>query len=147
MAAGANISWWAVLQDTERTGRKQIIYVQATSRLQAGENNPGTTVLGGPYKSEAAAEKAHPQGSSGSVKAAAGQKKPPTLSDKPVNPLAGIDELGAVLDAAYKALTDGKMWRSLGWMVLGLILMVMGLRMWIGKSALPSLPSVVPVPV
>jgi hypothetical protein len=63
------------------------------------------------------------------------------------NPLSGIDRAGAVAEAFFKRLTDAAMWRSLGWIVLGLTLMIMGLRLWAGRTALPAPPSVVPVPV
>jgi len=45
------------------------------------------------------------------------------------------------------ALTDPGMWVSLGWLLLGVALIIAGARMWMGKSALPSPPPVVPVPV
>ena len=63
------------------------------------------------------------------------------------NPLSGIDEIGAVLEAFFDTISDGKMWRSVGWLLLGLVLTVFGIRLWLGKSALPKPPSVVPVPV
>lgn len=69
------------------------------------------------------------------------------------NPLAGIDAIGAVLQAFFTTVTDWHFWASLGWLLFGLSLMIMGIRLWLGKPALPkipgsgSLPSVVPVPV
>ena len=43
------------------------------------------------------------------------------------------------------ALTDWHLWASLGWLLLGLVLIVMGARLWLGKSALPAPPAVIPV--
>lgn len=63
------------------------------------------------------------------------------------NPLTGIEEIGAVLKAFYTTLTDASFWRSFGWIVIGLGLIVAGIRMWMGKSVLPSTPSVIPIPV
>lgn len=45
----------------------------------------------------------------------------------PVKALQGADRVAATIAAIAKALTDGKMWRSLGWLVLGLVLMGIGL--------------------
>ncbi len=42
-------------------------------------------------------------------------------------------------------LADGKMWRSLGWIVLGVILMFTGLMLWLRKADV--IPAAVPVPV
>jgi hypothetical protein len=62
----------------------------------------------------------------------------------PVNPAENIvnaaenaDPLGGIagaLGAFFKAVTDGKMWRSLGWLVLGILLMLFGVLLWIGPA-------------
>jgi hypothetical protein len=51
------------------------------------------------------------------------------------------------VEGLLTALTDPGMWVSLGWLLLGIILIIAGVRMWMGKSPLPSPPSVVPVPL
>jgi hypothetical protein len=61
--------------------------------------------------------------------------------------VSGITEVGAVAKAAFLALTDAGMWRSLGAIILGLALMFAGLRLWLGKPLLPKPPPVIPVPV
>jgi|SRR5579859_1469527 len=61
--------------------------------------------------------------------------------------VSGITEVGAVIKAAFLALTDVAMWRSLGAIVLGVVLMLTGLRLWLGKPLLPRPPPVIPVPV
>lgn len=63
------------------------------------------------------------------------------------NPLAGIDEIGAVLKAFFTTVTDWHFWASLGWILLGLVLMAAGIRLWLGKPLLPKMPAAVPVPV
>lgn len=50
------------------------------------------------------------------------------------NPLKGIDELAAVAKAAFNALTDGKLWRSLGWVILGLLLLFAGVALFFKKQ-------------
>jgi hypothetical protein len=47
-------------------------------------------------------------------------------------PLAGI---AGSLEAFFGAVTDGKLWRSLGWILLGILLMLAGVLLWIGPSA------------
>jgi hypothetical protein len=54
-----------------------------------------------------------------------------------------VESMANVLAAIWADLTDGKMWRSLGWLLAGLVLMITGIWLWIGHP----LPSVVPVPV
>jgi hypothetical protein len=53
------------------------------------------------------------------------------------SPFASIEN---ALSAFYDKLTDGKMWRSLGWLALGILLMLLGLAMWIGPSAMRRSP-------
>jgi hypothetical protein len=48
------------------------------------------------------------------------------------DPLAGI---AGALEAFFQALTDGKMWRSLGWIILGIVLLILGVLLWIGPAA------------
>jgi hypothetical protein len=39
------------------------------------------------------------------------------------------------LEGIWNDVTDGKMWRSLGWLLLGVVLMLAGVLWWIGPSA------------
>lgn len=39
------------------------------------------------------------------------------------------------LSGFYDVITNGKMWRSLGWLLLGIVLMFVGISMFIGPSA------------
>lgn len=57
--------------------------------------------------------------------------------------LAGTEQAGGtawtaavtLVEGIWTELTDGRMWRSLGWIVLGIILMLLGVAWWIGPSA------------
>ena len=42
--------------------------------------------------------------------------------------LAGIT---TVIEGIWAGLTDGKLWRSVGWLVLGIILMLLGIAVWV----------------
>jgi uncharacterized membrane protein HdeD (DUF308 family) len=58
----------------------------------------------------------------------------------------GAGFFGALI-GFVEAATDPGMWISLGWLLLGIILIVIGVRLWMGKNAVPSPPSIVPVPL
>jgi|SRR6185437_14922195 len=45
-----------------------------------------------------------------------------------LNPLSGIE---AGFTGFFNVLTDGKMWRSLGWIALGILLLGMGVSIWL----------------
>lgn len=47
------------------------------------------------------------------------------------------------LEQIWAGLTDGKMWRSLGWLLLGTLLIVVGAALWAGMSG--KLPPVIPI--
>ena len=46
------------------------------------------------------------------------------------NPLAALGSL----EAFYQVITDGKLWRSLGWVLLGVILIMAGVYLWIAPG-------------
>jgi hypothetical protein len=48
------------------------------------------------------------------------------------DPLAGI---AGSLTAFFQAVTDGKLWRSLAWILLGILLMLLGVFLWLGPGA------------
>ena len=48
----------------------------------------------------------------------------------------GIGGITSVLSAFYTNLTDGKMWRSVGWLALGIVFLVTGLYLWMKNSGM-----------
>jgi hypothetical protein len=54
---------------------------------------------------------------------------------------SGLGPLITTIEGIWAALTDGKLWRSLGWLLLGITLMLMGASWWVGERA--PLPPVV----
>ena len=54
-------------------------------------------------------------------------------------PLSGIT---TVIEGIWAGLTDGKLWRSLGWLGLGVVLILMGAWLMVGKPMMPP-----PVPL
>jgi hypothetical protein len=127
--------WYAVEQDVARTGRTQILYVQADSGQAAVSAYPGGTLLGGPYASEAAAEKAHPQGSSGSTADAAGLP-PPTTDLTPSDPLPGLAQIGDFFDT----LTQASTWERVGLWVLGAVFVIIGASALLADVELKDTP-------
>lgn len=53
---------------------------------------------------------------------------------------ARLPDTASALSAFYDKVTDGKMWRSLGWLVLGVVLIVIGLVLWLGPAAVKASP-------
>jgi hypothetical protein len=54
-------------------------------------------------------------------------------------------EVGHFIGVFVTDITDIAMWRSLGWIALGAVLVIIGIIMWLKQSDL--LPDVMPVPV
>lgn len=51
------------------------------------------------------------------------------------NAVGGVQGVGQAVTAIWTNLRDGKMWRSLGWLLLGITLMLVGALWWIGPSS------------
>ncbi len=59
--------------------------------------------------------------------------------------IPGLTDAGAALIAFFGTITDGEMWRSLGWLLLGIVLMGVGLALWTKNQAIPGVRSAVGV--
>jgi hypothetical protein len=110
MAAG---QWWAVpkLQQGGRGDVQTFVPVQATTRP--------SNAIGGPFRTQARAEQwiiAH-------------NAAPPPLPHLS-NPLGFLGEIGHFLGTFVTAVTDIHTWISLGWMALGVVLLILGLIWW-----------------
>jgi len=53
-----------------------------------------------------------------------------------VNDAASKIGMISVIEGIWAGLTDGKLWRSFGWIILGIVLMLTGAIMWVvqGKT-------------
>ena len=47
----------------------------------------------------------------------------------------------ATIHGIWSELSNGKMWRSLGWLLLGVVLMMLGIVWWVGPSAARRSPA------
>lgn len=112
----------------------------------ANSGVPGETDQGWTTEAEAqaVADKYNKQPPS---KRESGTNPPDAPSDFPKlsNPLDGIQEIGHWLGVVVTAITDVSMWRSLGWLLLGGILLISGLFLWLKDKGV--IPETIPVPV
>lgn len=56
-------------------------------------------------------------------------------------PGGGIGQMITVIEGIYAGLTDGKFWRSLGWLLLGVVLMLLGAWWWAGRPVPAPVPA------
>lgn len=57
------------------------------------------------------------------------------VNDATGGAVSSFQDVSHALSGFFAVLTDGKMWRSLGWLLLGVILMFTGIGLIIGPSA------------
>lgn len=142
--------WWVISASTLNGQPWQAVALQFPDRAAAQAASQGG-VLGGPFTTEAAAA------SFGNAWSKRTKRKftdnPGVSSGNPVTGAgAGAGEvagsaassLGGIaggIAAFYDVLTDGKLWRSLGWIMLGIALMFTGIGLWIGPAAARSSPA------
>jgi hypothetical protein len=51
---------------------------------------------------------------------------------------SGLSDVGTALVAFFTEISDYRMWRSLGWLFLGLLMMAAGVTLWLRTEALPG---------
>ncbi len=96
-------------------------------------HNIAYQIAGGPYPSEAVAQAAIP-----AIQAA---HPAPGAAAQLIPGVKGIEEVGHWIAVFIHAITDGKMWRSLGWLILGFILFLAA-SAWMVKGELTK--SIIP---
>lgn len=95
----------------------------------------------GPYADQATANKAIP--AIQKANPAPGEVQQVTAGGQSGAAAGGGVNFSSVQNALtgfYDKVTDGKMWRSLGWLLLGILLILSGLAMWLGPTALKQTP-------
>lgn len=78
------------------------------------------------------------------ISSSAGNEGAVTSPSSSVGPDLATSWPGSFLTLAegvWTELTDGKLWRSLGWLLLGIVLMLLGVLWWIGPSAARRSPA------
>lgn len=139
------MSWWIIWQPDAPSGQPNYTLFQGTqSQADAQALNIVNGKADGPYNTQADAKNAVTSGAvtppSGAPKGGLGG----VATGSPSNPFAGIADvahalagIGAFFTDAWKMITNWRMWASLGWVVLGILLIGIGIVMWVGKEALP----------
>jgi hypothetical protein len=136
MAAGAT-SWWIIWAPDAPAGQPSHSFFQgAQSQAAAEALKIVDGSVAGPYASQAAAQQAVSSGSVKSPPSTAQASNSPSLGNVPgagavTNDLSALGDVAAAMKSFYSAVTDGKMWRSVAWILLGLILMVNGILLWL----------------
>lgn len=51
-----------------------------------------------------------------------------------------VNSITDAVSAIWDKISDGKMWRSLGWLALGVFLIIFGLILWLGPTAFKATP-------
>jgi hypothetical protein len=117
-------------------------YQQTYGQAPIDAGIPGQTNAGFPTKAAAqAAADAFNKNPGPPVGGVTGPSVAPNLT----NPVGGIFEVGAVLKAFFQQITRVEMWRSLGWIALGVVMIIVGASLWLRKEGF--IPDAVPVPV
>lgn len=102
-----------------------------------------TDPLYGPFKTKEDADKfAKDHQLNGIFGGSLGGSQSNVIGD--IGKITGIQQIGAAFESFYRILTDGKMWRSLGWIILGLIFIISGIFLWLKNSNI--LPTSLPIP-
>lgn len=52
--------------------------------------------------------------------------------------LSGLTDTAGVLVAFFATITDYRMWRSLGWLLLGVVMIAAGLSLWLKGEVISS---------
>lgn len=141
----SNTGQWYVVNTSPPSGSPTTYtVVQGTEAQALALPNGGG--ISGPYSTNAAATavaNGEPQNSNASTPIPGVDISPGggITTSNPFSGLAGIAnavaKAGAVFYDVGQAVTDGKMWRSLGWLLLGLLLIAGGIALFAGKQLTP----------
>lgn len=138
------MAWWVggIIEAGMGSGTKATPYLpfvfEAPNQVSAGKEPHMAKLLAGPFSTQSDAQSW----------ANAYEKNPSTphagndlsknhsvvTGDKPpsgaFSALSGINEIGSTLNAGFRQVTKASMWRSAGWIVLGIVLIVAGVAWW-----------------
>lgn len=119
-------------------GYTEYLYLVGESKLGIGVHGPYNTIA----DLYAAWPNAKSTGAAPIPGAAAVAGAPSNEASQLTGGVTGA--LGA-FEGIAQALTDGSLWRSLGWLAMGIILLIVGIMLWLKENNI--LPEVVPVPI
>ena len=142
-------SWYVIWTDNPAVSQRLQVQsyeiVQTQKPPSAGSTFEGLTVTSvqGPYKTKAEAQSAIGATSTSGVGEGAGSG---VASANVPNPFSWLGVIGHWIGDLVEHLTDAAMWKSIGWLALGILLIITGILLWV-KQNTGSLPAPFPVPV
>jgi hypothetical protein len=107
--------------------------VQSAAGLGAGWHKLNIPATDTEAQAAAAAKQEFPSGATPTTSVT--QQATQAVSQEATGNPATFSSIQNALSAFYDKITDGKMWRSLGWLLLGVILLLTGIGLLIGPSA------------
>lgn len=116
--------WWVIAYLPLGSPWTYKVFQGSKTQAQAEARLAVNGKLLGPYPSKADAE-------------AATKKQLSNPNAKPVITIPGQGALGAIghwIGEAVAHVLDAPMWRSIGWIALGIVLMTLGIFLWLGKA-------------
>lgn len=125
------------------------LFAQAAAFNKTHTSKPNTVTvehivwfnINGPYSTQAEADAAIP--AIQQQNPAPGEFQQITAGGEQNAAQGGGINISSVTDAIaaiWDKLKDGKMWRSLGWLLLGILLIFFGLVLWLGPTAFKATP-------
>jgi hypothetical protein len=126
--------WWVVIQ---QHGKGQAI----SYSVVASATTPGN-VDSGPYATKAEADAALSNATASGANPVSGIAANVSIP----NPFSWVGAIAHWVGDLVGHLTDAAMWKSIGWMTLGIVLVIMGILLWVKQNA-ASGPMPVPIPV
>lgn len=114
-------------------------FVFKANGYPAAEANAGAKLLAGPFGTQAKAQDWADSYEQNPATVHAGSGLSPSTGtvqgDAPPAALGSFTSTAAAIKNVLKILADVTMWRSLAWLVLGVILMISGIALWLKRSA------------
>lgn len=133
------MAWWYNTESGALTsaGSIQSFFqqVQGDLGLGAGWHQLNVPATATEAQAAAAARAQYPNGAQPTTNVST-QAEQAVSQETTGNP-ATFSSVQNALSAWYDLLTDGKRWRSLGWLALGILLLLGGLWLWLGRPGVP----------
>lgn len=145
------IYWWvgayieAGMSTSGSSGTPYLPFVFQDATKAQAEKDAGAKLLAGPFDTQAQAQDwADAYEKNPSTLHAGSGLSPGTGTVKGDNPpVSGLASFAAGIEAFFRALADAGTWISLGWLTLGILLIMGGLVLWARRSS-PALSALIP---
>lgn len=149
--------WWVVWYEplgtrAPGTAASRVLILQAASRSDITASSVGGAItrVDGPFKTQADAEKDAGKGpvpGTGGLTNVQASGGADVRFPKLPNPLGWLQDIAHWIGEAVAHFLDLYMWRSILWVALGAVLMILGIYLWLKQQGLVPKATPVPVPV